>query len=296
MPHVLKQTYTGFFADKCPQLAAALAYYAVFSMPPLLVIVITLASYGASMVSSAEGGDARDLILTEVRQALGSGAAEQVDDVIQRASRLPRSYWGAAISVVAFLFGASGVMVQLQASLNTVWRVSPDPRAGGVKHFLVKRLLSFAMVLGVGFVLLVSLLVSTALSAVGHYLKTNLGVSLLMLSPAAVHGLAQLVVFTLMFAALFKWLPDAEVAWRDVARGSLVTAALFIAGKGVLSIYFAQMDIGSSYGAAGSLALILLWVYYSGMILLLGAEFTHAIAVDREGDPKPEPGAVGSAG
>lgn len=289
---VVKKTFFNFADHNCPQMAAALAYYAVFSMPPLLVIAITIASYGVEAVEISEGNNAQETIVKEVTRSLGVGAAEQVRDVIDRASKMPRSTLGVAISSLVFMFGASGVMVQLQSALNKIWGIAPDPNKSGIKHFLLKRLLSFAMVLGVGFILLVSLLLTALLGTLEHRVGGVLAAWFTEVSPLAIHGIANLLIAFLVFAALFKWLPDALVAWRNVWIGALATTLLFVAGKAILAVYFSKMDVGSTFGAAGSLALILLWVYYSGMIFLLGAEFTHALSLSREEVVQPQEGAV----
>ena len=289
---LLQYTFARFSSDNCPQIAAALAYYTLFSMPPLLAIAISIAGYTAKMATFAEHGSARQMLTSEVQTSLGTGAAKQVEEIIDRTSELPSSTLGLLTGVAVLLFGASGVMVQLQSALNLVWKVQPDPHSGGVKNFVMKRVLSFAMVLGVGFVLLVSMLMSAMLHSLAEYLVVLFPTSLFASHPILVSTASNLVIAALLFSTLFKVLPDAQVAWRDAALGGAVTAGLFVVGKLLLANYFAVADIGSSYGAAGSLALILAWVYYSGMIFLLGAELTHGLAVSREGQVAPEPGAV----
>lgn len=292
MLSILKQTFSGFSEHNCPRMAAALAYYAIFSLPPLLVIAITLAGFFANMASLADDGQFRQSIEREVRISLGDGAAEQVEAMINHASQAPKSVWGLVVGAAVFLFGASGVMVQLQASLNEVWGVIPDPARGGVRNFLLKRVLSFAMVMGVGFLLIISMVISGLLALIGDQLAQLMADRVASYVPSLVNLGTNLVIITLVFAGMFKWLADAKIKWRDVWMGAFVTAMLFIAGKTLLTLYFAKVDIGSTYGAAGSLALILTWVYYSGLIFLLGAEFTRAISFQRHGNIRPQPGAV----
>lgn len=292
MLNLIRNTAESFAEHDCMRMAAAIAYYALFSLPPLLVISITLASYLANLAQVADNGRAQQLVQREVTQSLGVGAAEQVDQMIEHASRAPRSTLGLIIGAAVFFFGASGVMVQLQASINEVWTVKPDPKRGGIKNFLLKRVLSFAMVLGVSFLLLISMLLSTILSSVGDQVAKLLSADI---TEAALHVISlgvNLVFATLIFAAMFKWLADVEVAWRDVWIGAGTTALLFIAGKSALTFYFATVDLGSTYGAAGSMALILTWVYYSALIFLFGAEFTRAVTLHRHGEITPQSGAV----
>ena len=292
MLSLLKTTFANFGKHNCPRMAAALAYYALFSMPPLLVISIALASFVADMASLGDNGQVRHMIEREATQSLGTGAAAQIDAMIEHASTIPKSPWGFVIGGALFLFGASGVMVQLQSALNEVWSVQPDPDRSTVRLFLLKRVLSFAMVLGVGFLMLTSMMVSASLTMMGDYLAQFVGEGMSSYVPMLSGIVANYLVATLLFAAMFQWLPDARIEWRNVWVGAAVTALLFIIGKTLLAVYFAKIDVGSAYGAAGSLALILTWVYYSGMVFLLGAEFTRAVAKRRQGKIEPDEGAV----
>ncbi|TWT78565.1 hypothetical protein Pla123a_13580 [Posidoniimonas polymericola] len=289
---LLKQTFADFSEDGCPRMAAALAYYALFSLPPLLVIVVMIVGSVASMGSLVDNQQAREAIRREAADSVGEEAAKQIDQMIDKAQQAPRSALGVLGSVGIFLFGASGVMVQLQAALNEVWNVKPSPKRSGARRFVLKRLLSFAMVLGVGFVLLVSLVASTVMAALSKWITVYLPPGMTAMTPIVVSLSTDLLVAGLLFAAMFKWLPDALVRWSDVWIGAAVTALLFVVGKSVLALYFANANVGATYGAAGSVVLILAWVYYSGMIFLLGAEFTHAVAVKRHGAVRPARGAV----
>jgi membrane protein len=222
---------------------------------------------------------------------VGKAGVEQINTMVNAANKQGRGIWATAIGVVVLLVGATGVVAQLQATLNRVWDVKADPRRGGIMRLVRKRLLSFAMILGVGFLLAVSLVLTTVLSAIGERMRDWLpsGVSGGLLFSLDVG--ASLIVFALLFAAMFKWLPDAKVRWRDVALGAIVTSALFIAGKFLLGFYLGRQDT-SAYGPAAALVLILIWVYYSAMILFFGAEFTQVWARRHGARIEPAEGAV----
>ena len=284
---LVKDTFSGFSEDDCPTMAAALSYYTVFSLPPLLVLLLTL--LGAVM----DPQDIQGNIEAQIGSAMGPDGAEQVRTILANADRPGGGGAGPAIlSVVALLLGATGVFGQLQAALNKAWGVAPDPEKGGIKSMILKRVFGIGMVLGLAFILLVSLVVSAVLSAFGdelvRYLPSGLSAPLL----EAVNFVASLAVISLLFAAIFKVMPDAEIAWRDVAVGAVVTALLFVAGKFALGVYLGQSKPGEAFGAAGALALMLVWIYYSSMIVLLGAEFTQVWAERRGSGIVPERGAV----
>lgn len=288
---LLGEVWSGFHRHKTMRAAAALAYYTLFSLPALLFIAISVAGVVARTANMAQDGAFRQLIDREARQSLGPGAADQINEMITRASELPSSPLGVAIGVGVFLVAASGVMLQLQSALNEVWGVEPDPERSSLWTFLVKRILSFGMVLGVGFVLLASLLISTLLATLGGFISELLGTEISGFFPELVHLAANFLVSLLLFAAMFKWIPDVKVPWRSVWLGATVTTVMFLIGKFLLTLYFAKTNVGSSFGAAGSLALILVWVYYSGTIVLIGAEVTRAIATARGESISPEAGA-----
>lgn len=264
-------TVRGVGADDVPTLAAAIAYYTVFSLPPLLVILVGLAGalYGPDRVT--------DLIVGEASAAIGEGVGAEVESIIENASTLGEGVGGKVVGVLALLFGATGAFAQLQKALNRAWNVEDE--GGGVKGILLKRLLSFGMVLTLAFFLLASLVLSAVISALSTAAADVTGASWL----AGVGGQllnlgVSLAVITGLFAVLFHYLPDAEIAWRDVWVGAFVTAVLFTIGKTVLGIYLGQSSPGSAFGAAGSLALLLVWIYYTALIVLAGAEFTQAWA------------------
>jgi membrane protein len=276
-----------FIEDDCATQAAALSYYTIFSLPPLVVLILML------LGALVDPQDIRGQLETQIGALMGPSAIEQVRTILRQAhgpgsgALLPT-----VLSIVALILGASGAFGQLQVALNRAWEVAPDPQQGGVKAFLLKRVFSFGMILSVAFLLLVSLVLSAALSAFGGALGGMLpdGLSATLLQ--VVNQVVSLVVVTALFAAIFKVLPDATVAWRDVWIGGAVTAALFVVGKFVIGLYLGRSNPGQAFGAAGSLAVMLVWIYYSSMILLFGAEFTQAWAEARGGGIAPERGAV----
>jgi membrane protein len=266
---LLKQTISEFGDDKAPRLGAALAYYTIFSLAPLLLIVIAISGL-------AFGHDAaQNKIFEQLRGVLGPAAAASVQDMVANAAKPKSGTVATIIGIVTLIFGASGVFGQLKDALNTIWDV--EPKAGGGMMILVKdRFLSFAMVLGVGFLLLVSLVIDTAITAIGTYAGDHLpGGEVLWHAAELVFSLC---VITVLMGMIFRLLPDLKIEWRDVWLGATITALLFVIGKFALGIYFAKSAVGSSFGAAGSLVIILLWVYYSAQIVLFGAEFTQVYA------------------
>lgn len=285
---LLKNTVSSFQEDRCLQMAAALAYYTVFSLPPLLVLVITVASiqFGEDVVQGR--------LQHEISEVIGSQGAEQVQVMISNASESLEargSIWATLLGMGALIFGATGAFAQLQKALNQAWGVRPDPERSGILTFLLKRLLSFGMILGTGFLLLVSLLLSALLSAIGSGLQEWIPGMPLNLS-RVLDFVLSLGVITVLFAAIFRILPDAQIGWRDVGVGALATACLFVVGKMLIGLYLGQSNPGSTYGAAGSLAIIMLWIYYSSVIILLGAEFTQAWACRFGKEIRPADGAM----
>ena len=267
---VLKQAAFEWLDDQAPALGAALAYYSVFSLAPLLIISIAI----AGLVFGREA--AQGQIFDQLRGLLGDASGKAMQDMVQNASAKPATSMVATlIGTVTLLFGASGVFGQLQASLNAIWGVEPKP-GRGILGIFQDRILSFGFILAVGFLLLVSLILTAAIAFVGQWVGDIIpGIETLIQTLNAVLSLA---VITLLFAMIFKFLPDARIAWHDVWIGALITAALFTVGKFALGLYLGKSGVASSYGAAGSLIVLLIWVYYSAQILLFGAEFTQVYA------------------
>ena len=266
---LLKETYAQWSAAKPFQLAAALAYYTLFSLAPLLLIAIAI----AGLVFGRETTEHQ--ILMTFQGLMGPQGAQAIQGLLHSASTPESGILSTVIGIVTLLIGAGGVVGQLQEALNTIWEVEAKPESG-VWSLLRTRFVSFAMVLGVGFLLLVSLLISAALSAMVQVMRGALpGGEVLW------HGIEFVVslgLITLLFALIYKVLPDVEIAWRDVGIGAAMTAVLFTVGKLLLGLYLGRKGITSPYGAAGSLVLVLLWVYYSGLIFFFGAAFTKVYA------------------
>ena len=284
---ILKATLKSFLDDDCPRMAAALSYYTVFSLPGLLILVMVIAG------AFADPQQIRGRILMQMQALIGAGAAEQVGEILINASRPGAGGPGAIVlSVVALLFAATGAFAQLQTTLNRAWQVEPDPELGTVRNFLTKRVLSFGMILAVAVVLLVSMLAQTLLASFDAFISAALAEPF---SAVVLHAISlglSLVVGTVLFGVVFGVVPDADVEWRDVWIGAGVTATLFVLGNYLLGLYFSRGNVGSAFGAAGSLAVLLVWIYYSAMILFLGAELTQVLAHDRRAFIRPSRGAV----
>jgi len=269
MAGLIKETFREWSEDKAVRLAAALAYYTVVALAPLLIIILAIA--GLFFGRDAAQGQ----IVAQINSLVGEQSGEAIQGIIANASQPKSGIIASIFGIAALLFGASGVFGELQEGLNTVWEVQPKP-GRGIIGIIKDRFLSLTMVFGVGFLLLVSLVLSAGLSALGEYLK-----GLLPLPEVVLQGLnfiISFVVISLLFAMLFKVLPDAKIAWNDVWTGAVITALLFTVGKFLLGLYIGRSSVGSAYGAAGSLIVILIWIYYSSQILFLGAEFTKVYA------------------
>jgi membrane protein len=284
---LVKQSVKDFIDDDCMDSAAALSYYTIFSLPAVLVLLLML--LGAVMNAS----DVRGGLEGRLEAAMGPTAGEQVRTIIQQAENKPQQgFLPTVLGIVGLLFGATGALGQLQKTLNRTWSVEPDPNQGGIKNFLTKRLFSLGMILMIAFFLLISLMLSAALTGLGGRLGGFLpsGISGAFLE--VVNSLVSFAVITLLFAAMFKVMPDAKISWRNVWVGAVVTAVLFVVGKFAIGLYLGKSNPGQAYGAAGSLAVLLLWIYYSSLILLFGAEFTETWAKRRGEGIEPERGAV----
>jgi membrane protein len=276
------------FEDDAFPLAAALAYYSLLSMAPLLLVAVSLAG-----VFFADG-QVHTQLIEQMRRLTGEEGASLTRTVIANTGGETRSAWSLLFGSLLTLIGASTVFAQLQYALNRVWRVKAAPRAALIVTFLRQRILSFALVLSVGFLLMVSLLVSAVLGTLRTYLDQRLSEAAFFWS-----GLDLLISFTLataLIAMMFKYLPDAEIEWRDTWLGALITAALFTVGKNLIGLYLGQTTVASSFGAAASVVIFMIWVYYAALILLFGAEITQAVAARRGAivvpteNAKPAPG------
>jgi membrane protein len=266
----VKQTVTQWFEDDPFQLAAALSYYTLFSLAPLLIIVIAIAGFAFGREA------AQNQIVETLQGMIGQESAQAIQGMIQNASNKPKTGMiSTVIGIIALLIGAGGVVGQLQTSLNTIWGVAPKP-GQGVWGFVRQRFISFGMILGIAFLLLVSLVVSALLSGLTKIMGTLFGGTAFV-----AHGLDLVVSFafvTALFAMIYKFLPDVRIQWRDVWIGAALTSFLFTIGKLLIGLYLGSSGVTSTYGAAGSLITVLLWVYYSSLIFFLGAEFTQVYA------------------
>jgi membrane protein len=257
--------------DKDPfRQSAIIAYYAIFSMPGLLVLIIAVAGYffGAEAVNKN--------LITQISATIGSETALQIDEILHKSSQAKSTVWGSIVGISILLLGATGVFVELQVTLNLIWNVKLKPQNGFWK--IVKaRLFSFGLILAIAFLLIISLVISTALAAMSGWIKMDTSPVMIWIFNV-INYIISLGVISSLFAMIFKILPDAKIQWKHVWLGSILTGILFTIGEAGLAYYFGKAEPASIYGAAGSIILILLWVSYSSMILFFGAEFTAAYA------------------
>ncbi|HEX8230372.1 MAG TPA: YihY/virulence factor BrkB family protein [Chloroflexia bacterium] len=266
---VLKDTFKDFGEDKVPRLAAALAYYTIFSIGPLLLIALSVASILFDKAAVQEQ------MLSTIGNLVGESGKETIGEALKNADKGGADIIAGSIGIVTLLMGASGVFGQLKDALNTIWEVKPK-EGQGILGILRERFLSFTMVLGTGFLLLVSLVVSAGIAALGTFLKNLLpGADIIW---QIVNILITIGIITLMFSLLFKFLPDVQVAWKDVLVGSFITAVLFTVGQIALGLYLGSGSVGTAFGGAGSIVIVLVWIYYSALIFFIGAELTQVYA------------------
>jgi membrane protein len=265
----LKNTFAAWSRDKVPRHGAALAYYTVLSLVPLLVVIIAM----IGLIFGREA--AQGYIVEQIGSLVGPQSAQAIKEMIQRASQPSTGVMATLVATVTLLAGASGVFAQLQDSLNSLWGVEPK-EGRGIWGVIRDRFISVGALLGTGFLLLVSLVLSAAVSALGKWFGGRLPAPEVVLQ--ALELVISLCVVTGLFALIFKVLPDVHIAWSDVWIGAFLTALLFTIGKFAIGLYLGKSDVGSAYGAAGSLVILLVWVYYSAQILLFGAEFTQVYA------------------
>ena len=276
---LLKEAYKDFQNDQAPRLGAALAYYTIFSIAPLLIIVIGVA--GLVLGEEAVRGE----LFRQIADLVGADGAKFIQDTIAAAANQEKSGVAAATGVGILFIGATGVFMQLQDALNTVWNVK-SIKKGFIAEVLA-RWTSFTMVLGIGFLLLVSLFLTTILALVGDLFPQSLAGTII---AEVLHSVATIGIATLLFAFIFRVLPGVVGPWRDVWLGAALTAALFVVGKLLLGYYLGRATVGSAYGAAGTVVVLLVWVYYSAQILLYGAECTQALAKLRKRKVTLRPG------
>jgi len=271
---ILKRAVAGWWNDNVPRLGASLAYYTLFAMAPILIVSIAIAGFffGPEAV--------RGEVVGQIRGLVGDTGARAVQAMLEGAANRTGGAFATGVGLVTFFIGATSAFLELQTALNAIWRVKARP-GSGVKKMLFRRLVSFGLVIGVGFVLLVSLVVSAGLAALDRYVGNAFPVIEVVWT--GLNVLVSLGVITLLFAMIYQFLPDADLSLRDVWVGALVTAGLFTVGKNLIGLYLGTSAIGSSYGAAGSVVVLLVWVYYSAQVVLLGAEFTRAYVERFEG-------------
>jgi membrane protein len=263
----LQETVSRWSEHKDARLGAALAYYSIFSLGPLIVIAITI----AGLVLGGEAVQAQ--VFGALHGLLGDSGTQAIDAMLKGANRPREGILASVIGVGTLVFAAVGVVVQLKDALNTVWEVETPP-GSGIWRFVRTYIWSLAGVLSVGFLLLISMLLTAGLSAAGKYIAPYLPEAMLQIAGF----LASFAVIALLFAMMFKWLPDTPIAWRDVWLGAILTAALFEVGKFLIGLYIGKQGLESTYGAAASIVIVLIWVYYSAQLVLMGAEFTNVYA------------------
>jgi len=268
---VLKDAFEGFSDHKVTKLSGSLAYYTVFSMGPLMIVIIAICGFFLGR-EAIEGQ-----IYQQLEGFLGSDTAIQLQDVIKKAAISDKGLVAIIIGGITLLVGATTVFAEIQDSINTIWGLKPKPKKGWLK-LIQNRLLSFSVIISLGFLLLVSLGITAVIDGFSNKFAASFAdVSVVLVY--VVNQIITLLVISAIFGVIFKVLPDAEIKWRDVILGAMVTAVLFMIGKFGISFYISKSNVGSTYGAAGSLVILLLWTYYSSIILYFGAEFTKAYAV-----------------
>jgi membrane protein len=277
---ILRRSVAGWWNDNVPRLGASLAYYTLFALAPILVVAIAI----GGLVFGPEA--IRGEIVGQIQGLIGREGAEAVQAMLEGASRPGSSIAATVAGIITFFLGATGAFLELQTALNAIWHVEPKSDGSYWRVLVMQRVISFGLVVALGFLLLTSLLVSAALAAIHRYMGNAFpGVVVLW---EALNVIVSLTVITLLFALIYKVLPDVKLSWRDVWIGALVTAGLFSIGRLVIGLYLGTASIASTYGAAGSVVVILIWVYYSAQIILLGAEFTRAYVDEFGGRPPTE--------
>jgi len=283
---LLKTTATQWSEDKASRLGAALAYYSIFSLAPLLFVVIVLAG-----IFLGDQASARHAVIQNLGTVIGADASRQVGQMVVGANKQSSGVLASIIGIVMLLLGASGVFLQLQGSLNTIWKVKPKP-GQGIWAIIQQRFLSLSMVFGAGFLLLISLLLTAILKAIVNSMSAYLPMAGAL---QIVTFIVSFLVITLLFVMIYEVLPDADIRWHDVWIGAVITSILFLIGQAALSWYLGTQSTKSVYGAAGSLVVLLLYIYYSAQIVLFGAEFTYVYANRYGSKIKPNKNAISTA-
>ncbi len=281
---ILKRAATDFLADNGMKLSASLSYYTIFSIGPILIIIISLAGifFGREAVQGR--------IYWQIKGLVGSSAALQIQEIIQNIEKSQLSASGALVGVVVLLVGATGVFTEIQDSINYIWSIRAKPKKG-LLRLLTNRLISFSLIVSIGFLLLVSLIVNALVDVLHEQLRRYFNDTMVYLFQG-INYVILMVVITALFAIIFKVLPDAKIKWKDSLLGATFTAVLFLVGKFLIGFYLGFSNVGVTYGAAASIVLILLWVYYTSIILYFGAEFTKVYALSYGAGIEPDKTAV----
>ena len=268
---ILKNSFHGFSDDRILKLSAALAYYTVFSLGPLLIVIVFLCSlfFGREAIEGT--------IYGQIQGFVGHDAALQLQQIIKSATIGGKTKIAAIIGIITLVIGATSMFAEMQESINMIWGLKPKPKSAW--WLLIKnRLLSFGVIGSLGFLLLVSLGISGLIEALSNRLRSHFtDVTIILFY--IINLIINLGVISILFAVIFKVLPDAKIKWKDIRAGAIATAALFMIGKFAISFYISKSNVGSTYGTAGSLVVLLVWIYYSSIILYFGAEFTKAYAI-----------------
>ena len=281
---MLKNSFSGFLNDRILSLSAALAYYTVFSVGPLLIVIVFICGFFFGR-EAIEG-----TIYGQIQGFVGHDAALQLQEIIKSAAIGGKGKVAAIIGIITLLIGATSMFAEMQDSINMIWELKPKPKSA-IWLFIKNRLLSFGVIGSLGFLLLVTLAVSGLIEALSHGLQSHFHVITVTLF-YIVDLILNFGIITILFGVIFKVLPDAKIKWKDVRAGAVATAILFMAGKFAISLYIANTNVGSTYGTAGSLVVLLVWIYYSSVILYFGAEFTKAFAMKYGGNIMPSDYAV----
>ncbi len=272
-----KIAFKNWFSKDPFRESAIIAYYAIFALPGLLIVIVTLSGYFFGQEAMSKH------LSSQITSTLGKDTAEQIQNMIIKVSESQNTLWATVVGIITMLFGATGVFAQFQKSLNIIWEVKEDETKIDIWHLIMVRVFSFGLIISIAFMLIVSLVISTLLSAFGFWLSSHFSDSFVLVLNV-VNTILSFTILSILFAIMFKLFPDAKIKWKHVGIGSLVTAFLFEIGKLALGLYFGKANPAIGYGTAGSVILILLWVSYSTMIVLFGAEFTHAYAKINTGE------------
>ncbi|MEP7257086.1 MAG: YihY/virulence factor BrkB family protein [Flavitalea sp.] len=280
---VFKSAFKGFIDDNAFKLSASLSYYTIFSMGPLLIIIISLAGI------FFKKDDVQGRIYGQIKGFVGSDAALQIQEIIKNIQETGGGHLGAIVGVIILIIGATGVFIEMQDSINFIWSVKAKPKKGWLK-FLINRAISFSLIVSIGFMLLVSLIISAVLDALSSRLIQYFSDFTYIIY--IINLIILLVVTSSLFAIIFRVLPDAHIRWKDAFIGAIFTSMLFLIGKFGITYYLGAVNLGITYGAAASIIIILTWVYYSSLILYFGAEFTKMYAIQKGGGIQPNDTAV----